>query len=81
LDDSCIVLDIHLEGMNGLQLQQHLLKEGILIPIVFITADADHGIQTQAEKTGAFLLRKPFQGQQLIEAIDLAISNGRRPVP
>jgi FixJ family two-component response regulator len=67
--DSCLILDIQLTGMSGLELQQHLLKEGILIPIVFITAHADNELQSKVEKSGAVLLRKPFVDHALLEAI------------
>jgi FixJ family two-component response regulator len=67
--DSCLVLDVQLEGMSGLELQQHLSKEEILIPIVFITAHADNGLQSKVEKAGSVLLKKPFVDHALLEAI------------
>ena len=72
---SCIILDIHLEGMNGLDLQRYLVENGVRIPIVFITADDDEEIRRRVEETGAPFLRKPIQRHQLIDAIQKAVNS------
>jgi FixJ family two-component response regulator len=72
----CLVLDLVLPGMNGLQLQQRLRKLGVRVPIIFITATADiQGRQRkQALRSGAVaFLHKPFAGQDLLDAVQAAI--------
>jgi FixJ family two-component response regulator len=72
---TCLVLDIELPGMNGLQLQQRLLSSGSQIPVVFFTArdDADGRMRTRALDAGAFaFLCKPFIGQELLSAVHAA---------
>ncbi len=71
--DSCLILDIHLEGMSGFELQQHLSESGVKIPIIFISAHDDEEIIQNAEKIGTDFLRKPFGDQTLIDAIKKAI--------
>jgi len=67
---SVLVLDIHLHGMSGLELQQRLLATGSKCPVIFITAFDDEATREQAMRLGctAYLL-KPFESQQLIEAV------------
>jgi FixJ family two-component response regulator len=71
---ACLVLDIHLPGMSGLELQEHLAVSGAPIPIVFITAHDDATVRERANRAGAVsYLRKPFDQGTLIEAIGRAI--------
>jgi len=74
----CLVLDVRMPGLNGLDLQQVLESRGAGEQIVFITGHADVPTCTQAMKKGAvdFLL-KPFDGDELIEAAKKALSRGR----
>lgn len=75
---SCLVLDMKLPGMNGLQLQESLAKAGIRIPIVFITAFADVPMTSKAMKAGAIeFLVKPFQKQELLTAIHEGLERDR----
>lgn len=75
---SCLVLDMKLPGMNGLQLQESLEKAGIRIPIVFITAFADVRMTSKAMKAGAIeFLVKPFQKQELLTAIQEGLDRDR----
>jgi len=79
---ACLVLDIGLPGMDGLQLQQQLLKLGLSVPIIFITAaaDADGCRRKQALRAGAIaFLRKPFVGQELLGAVRAALGLTRDP--
>jgi FixJ family two-component response regulator len=70
----CLVLDIHLPGMSGFELQEHLAVSGAPIPIVFITAHDDATTRERASRAGAVgYLRKPFEQGTLIEAIARAI--------
>lgn len=67
---SALVLDIHLEGMSGLDLQRHRLAVGCKCPVIFITAHDDEATREQALRLGctAYLL-KPFEAHQLIGAL------------
>jgi FixJ family two-component response regulator len=68
-----LILDVHLPGLSGLELQQRLTAEGRSIPIVFITAHPDEQTGAEALRCGAVaFLAKPFEEQMLLEAIRLA---------
>ena len=70
----CLVLDIHLGGMSGLELQAALAASSVPIPIIFITAFDNPSTQERARKAGAAAyLQKPFDDQTLIEAIEKAV--------
>jgi FixJ family two-component response regulator len=71
---SCLLLDIRLPGVNGLDFQEVLEKSGVRIPIVFITAHGDVPMTTRAMKAGAVdVLTKPFQKDELLTAIRHAL--------
>jgi FixJ family two-component response regulator len=71
---SCLVLDVRLPGISGLDLQRELLEHSIHIPIIFITAHADIPMAVRAMKAGAVeFLTKPFRDQDLLDAIHLAL--------
>jgi FixJ family two-component response regulator len=73
-DTSCLVLDVHMPGMNGLQLQAYLVQEGCLIPIIFITAYPDERVRAQALQAGAAcFLEKPFSDAALLNGIRRAL--------
>ena len=72
----CLILDVRLPGMSGLELQQHLAADGIHVPIVFITAqeDSDGQMRAQALRSGALaFLRKPFNDEDLLNAVRSAL--------
>ncbi len=70
----CLVLEIRLVGLSGLDLQQELLKSGRHVPMVFITAHGDVRTSVRAMKAGAVdFLQKPFNEQELLDAITLAL--------
>jgi FixJ family two-component response regulator len=72
---SCLVLDVTLPGMNGLEFQEMLSRAGNPIPIVFITAFGDIPMTSKAMKAGAVeFLAKPFQKDDLLTAIDQALA-------
>jgi FixJ family two-component response regulator len=74
LGAACLVLDIHLTGMSGLELRRRLNAMGSELPVVFITATDDDDIRSQAVKVGCVAcLRKPFAADMLISAISQAI--------
>ena len=71
---ACLVLDVRLPGLSGLDLQHELASAGNSIPIIFITGHGDIPMSVQAMKSGAIdFLPKPFRDQQLLDAIHLAI--------
>jgi FixJ family two-component response regulator len=71
---SCMVLDVRLPGLGGLDLQRELSESGIEIPIIFITGHGDIPMSVQAMKAGAVeFLTKPFREQDLLDAIRQAI--------
>lgn len=71
---ACLILDVHLPGMSGFQLQQRLKMERRDIPIIFITAHADEVSRQRALESGAIdFLSKPVRGKTLFKAIQSAI--------
>jgi FixJ family two-component response regulator len=76
---SCLVLDIRLPGLSGLDLQTELAKANIRIPIVFITGHGDIPMTVRAMKSGAVdFLTKPFRDQELLDAVVSAIDKDRK---
>src|SRR5712692_2976424 len=75
---SCLVLDVSLPGVNGLDFQRQLGDAGIQIPIIFITGHGDIPMTVKAMKSGAVeFLTKPFQNQDLLDAIHQALDRDR----
>jgi FixJ family two-component response regulator len=73
---NCLVLDVRLPGMSGLDVQRHLNEAGAQIPIIFITSHGDIPMTVEAMKSGAVeFLTKPFRDQDLIDAIHQALKN------
>ena|SRR5882672_7233175 len=76
---SCLVLDVQLPGLSGLDLQQELAKVGVQIPIIFITGHGDIPMTVRAMKAGAIeFLTKPFHDEDLLNAVEQAIHRGRQ---
>ena len=70
----CLVLDIGLTGMSGIELAQRINADGSAVPVVFITGLNTEEVQAEAMKTGCIAyLRKPFPAARLLEAIEKAI--------
>jgi FixJ family two-component response regulator len=75
---SCLVLDVRLPGVNGLDFQRELADAGIRIPIIFITGHGDIPMTVRAMKSGAVeFLTKPFRHQDLLDAIHQALARDR----
>ena len=71
---SCLILDMRLPGMSGLEVQRSLIEAGNNIPIIFITAHGDIPMTVKAMKSGAVeFLTKPFRDQDLLDAIEQAL--------
>ena len=76
---SCLILDIHLPGMSGLDLQKQLIKSQRRIPVVFITGNDRSRMEDEALRMGGVAyLRKPFEEQCLLDAIQLAREKASR---
>ena len=74
-DADCLVLDVHLPDLSGLELQAKLAELGLELPIVFITGRGDIPMSVRAMKAGALeFLTKPFADQQLLDAIEQGIA-------
>jgi len=77
-DPSCLVLDVRLPQMSGLDFQHRLTEIGMQIPIIFITAHGDIPMSVRALKSGAVeFLTKPFRDQDLLDAIQQALQRDR----
>jgi FixJ family two-component response regulator len=75
----CVVLDVRLPGLSGLDLQREMVERGIHIPVVFITGHGDIPMSVQAMKAGAVeFLTKPFRDQDLLDAVRSGIQLDRR---
>ena len=75
---SCLVLDVNLPGVNGLDFQRQLADAGIQIPIIFVTGHGDIPMTVKAMKSGAVeFLTKPFDDQDLLNAIHQALDRDR----
>ncbi len=75
----CLVLDIRMPGLSGLDLQQELAKRGYSIPIIFITGHGTVPMSVRAMKAGAIdFLQKPFEDHELLDVIQLALEQNRQ---
>jgi FixJ family two-component response regulator len=75
---SCLILDVRLPGVSGLDFQTELAKADILVPIIFITGHGDIPMTVRAMKAGAIeFLSKPFRDQDLLDAVQLGLERDR----
>ena len=75
----CLVLDVRMPGMSGLELQQQLNLRGAVIPVIFITGHGDVPMAVEAMQQGAFdFLQKPFRDQDLIDRIQKALAKDKQ---
>lgn len=75
---SCLILDVRLPGISGLDLQHELKRGKIRIPIIFLTAHADVPMSVKAMKSGAFeFLTKPYRHQDLLDAVQRSLTRSR----
>jgi FixJ family two-component response regulator len=73
----CLLLDFHMSGFSGLELRHHMLRNGITIPTIIITAHNEPGLRERCEAAGAALLLKPLNGLTLVAAINAATTTSR----
>jgi FixJ family two-component response regulator len=77
-DTSCVIADVQMPGMSGLDLLTHLRGQGYLAPFIFITAFPEESVRDRALKAGAIcFLAKPFAGPILIKCLSTALKGGR----
>ena len=75
-DTACLILDVRMPGMNGLDLQRQMVAANWRIPIIFITSHADDDARARALEAGAVaFLYKPFREEELLNAIDAALKH------
>src|SRR5262245_31993840 len=75
---SCLVLDVRLPGVSGLNVQAELANSGVHIPIIFMTGYGDIPMTVRAMKAGAVeFLTKPFRDQEMVDAVQLALERDR----
>ena len=78
-DTACLITDLQMPGLSGIELQKSLLAQDRHIPIIFMTAFPEERIRTRAMEAGALgFLCKPFESQTLITLIDKAIETSRK---
>lgn len=76
---ACLIADVQMPGMSGLDLQRHLFESGNRLPVILITAFPQEHVRRQAEAEGAFgFFAKPFEGGLMIDCIERAL---RRELP
>ena len=77
---ACLILDLHMPEMGGLELQRRLAAQGDPMPIIFITAHGSHEVSAEALRRGATaFLRKPFSEESLLEAVRSALARRAEP--
>jgi len=77
-DTFCVITDLQMPGLSGIELQRLLLAQGRRIPIIFVTAFPEDRIRAQAMDSGALgFLSKPFECQALVNLLDKALATGR----
>jgi FixJ family two-component response regulator len=76
-DTSCLISDVKMPGMSGIELQSHLIANGHRMPIIFVTAFGERGVRKRAMAAGALcFLSKPFSEESLIGCINKALNVG-----
>jgi FixJ family two-component response regulator len=80
-DHGCVIVDVRMPEINGLDLQKRLSDSGVPLPIIFITAYEDPGVRAQAMKAGALaFFQKPFNEASLTDVIYLALERSRQQI-
>jgi FixJ family two-component response regulator len=81
-ETSCIIADVQMPGMSGVELQDHLIANGHKTPIIFITAFPQERVRHRAMKAGAIdFLSKPFDEPQFLRCVELALMRHQNPAP
>ena len=73
-ETSCLITDVQMPGLSGVELQSQLISRGSLVPIIFVTASPERRVEARARSAGAIaFLNKPFDDKTLIECLDRAL--------
>jgi FixJ family two-component response regulator len=81
-EPGCLVLDIRLPGMSGLDLQEQLVRDGVSLPVILMTSFGDVPMSVRGMKAGARdFIEKPFRDQDMLDAIADAVAASRRSIP
>ena len=81
-DTACLITDVQMPGMSGVDLQSHLTANGHCTPVIFVTAYPEESIRERALSAGAFgFLSKPFSEESLIACLDRALEDSRSRGP
>ena len=72
-EHGCLLTDVNMPGMNGLQLLDELRGRGILFPVIVMTGEPHRSVQVAVDQAGAMLLRKPFRPRELITCLEEAL--------
>lgn len=76
---ACLILDVRMPGMSGIELQEQLTRAGLRLPIIFITGHGNIPMSVKAMKAGAVdFIEKPFDDQKLVDAINIAIKKNKQ---
>jgi two-component system, LuxR family, response regulator FixJ len=76
----CLVVDVHMPEMSGLELQEEMIRRNINTPLIVVTGQGDVPLAVKAMRAGAFdFLEKPFDDEMLLGSINRALAGGRRP--
>lgn len=76
-ETTCLITDVQMPGLSGVELQSHLISRGSAVPIIFVTASPERRIEAQVRSAGAVgFLNKPFDDEALVECLNQAL--GRR---
>ena len=79
-ETACLIADVEMPGMSGVELQDHLIATGHTIPTIFITAFPDERVRDRALNAGAIdFLSKPFDESRLLECVEQALMNRHKP--
>lgn len=80
-DADCSVIDVQMPGMTGLEVQERMDRAGMDVPVIFITAHEEEGVEEHAMRAGAVgFLRKPFNDEALVGLIRIALQRRMKPV-
>jgi two-component system, LuxR family, response regulator FixJ len=79
-DGDCLILDVHMPGISGLELIESMRRQGILLPVIVISGRFDAATRNRARAAGAFaLVDKPYQADEILNLVRLASDLGYRP--
>ena len=78
-DTACLITDVQMPGLSGLELQDHLIADGRALPVIFMTAHAEEAVRVRALRAGAVgFFRKPFDEDEMAMCLNRAVSASSR---